>query len=412
MKKAYVNGISLSVSNGTPRNIIHFYGMSVYDQKKRWKFFLLLGAVFIGSFTLWYTKQLTDELKEGEYKKMELWAEAIRLLSVAEPETETNYMNLINMVISNNTSIPVLLTDSVGNILSHNNIKAPKANEDLFLKEVLAKMKSEGNVIVIDLGDNDKQFLYFSESILLYKLSWFPIIQLMVVSVFIMVAYMAFSGARKAEQNQVWVGMAKETAHQLGTPTSSLLAWIDLLKLKTSDLPMIEEMGKDVGRLKTIADRFSKIGARPDLEPTDLAKLVTNMLDYLKPRSSSQINFTVKNQLPHDYLVNLNPVLFEWVIENLTKNAIDAMEGRGSLTFILSVNKKYVHIDITDTGKGMPKSMFKTVFEPGFTTKKRGWGLGLTLVKRIVEKYHYGKIFVADSQLGVGTTFRVVLKIT
>ncbi|MFT3737231.1 MAG: HAMP domain-containing sensor histidine kinase [Breznakibacter sp.] len=384
--------------------------MSVYDQKRRWKFFLLLGAIFIGSFTLWYTKQLTDELKDGEHKKMELWAEAIRLLSIAEPETETSYMNLINMVISNNTSIPVVLTDSTDVILSYNNIDVPKTNEDGFMRGVLAEMKSEGNVIVIDLGGGDKQFLYFSESILLYKLSWFPIIQLMVVSVFILVAYMAFSGARKAEQDQVWVGMAKETAHQLGTPTSSLLAWIDLLKLKTPDLPMIAEMGKDVGRLKTIADRFSKIGARPDLEPTDLGQLVTNMLGYLKPRSSSQINFSVNNQLPIGCLVRLNPVLFEWVVENLSKNAIDAMEGKGNLTVGLSLNKKYVYMDITDTGKGIPKSMFKTVFEPGFTTKKRGWGLGLTLVKRIVEQYHYGKVFVADSQVGGGTTFRVLLK--
>jgi signal transduction histidine kinase len=383
--------------------------MSVYTQKKRWKFFLLLGAVLISSFTLWYTNQLTDELKKGEIQKVELWAEAIRILSVSEAGTETLYMNLVNMVISNNTSIPVILTDSTSAILSYNNIQVPRSNEDAYLNERLAQMKANGDVIDIHLGDNDMQYLYFSESILLKKLAWFPIIQLLVVSVFILVAYMAFSGARKAEQNQVWVGMAKETAHQLGTPTSSLLAWIDLLKLKTSDLPMIEEMGKDVSRLKTIADRFSKIGARPDLEPCDLYQVVSDMFGYLKLRSSSQITFVVDNQLPSNEFVHLNLVLFEWVIENLSKNAMDAMEGKGTLTVRLYSLKNHVIMDVSDTGKGMPRSLFKTVFEPGFTTKKRGWGLGLTLVKRIVEQYHHGKIVVADSQMGKGTTFRVML---
>lgn len=384
--------------------------MSVYVQKRRWKFFLLLGAVLIGTFTLWYTNQLTGELKKGEIQKMELWAEAIRILSVSEPGTETNYMNLVNMVISNNTTIPVILADSSGTVLSHNNIELPNADTDNYLAGVLNDMKSKGNIIEIDLGGSEKQFLYFDDSILLHELSWFPIIQLIIVSVFILVAYMAFSGARRAEQDQVWVGMAKETAHQLGTPTSSLLAWIDLLKLKTTDLPMIEEMGKDVSRLKTIADRFSKIGARPDLEPSDLGHLISEMIGYLKIRMSSHVSFVLDNRLPEDLWVSLNPVLFEWVVENLCKNAIDAMEGKGTLTLALSQNKKHVWLDVRDTGKGMPQKMFKTVFEPGFTTKQRGWGLGLTLVKRIVEQYHHGKVFVAESQLGKGTTFRVVLK--
>jgi signal transduction histidine kinase len=384
--------------------------MNVYSQKKRWKFFLLLGAILIGGFTLWYTNQLTNELKKGEYQKMELWAEAIRILSISESGTETHYMNLVNMVISNNTSIPVILADTTDAVLSYNNIEVPERNSDAYLHKTLLQMKAEGNIIEIQLGENEKQYLYFSESILLHKLGWFPIIQLLVVTIFILVAYMAFSGARKAEQNQVWVGMAKETAHQLGTPTSSLLAWIDLLKLKTSDLPMIEEMGKDVGRLKTIADRFSKIGARPDLEPADLAITVTTMLNYLKVRSSSQVNFIVDNQLKSDTFVKINTILFEWVIENLCKNAIDAMEGKGTITIRLTSNKKHIVMDISDTGKGMHRSMYKTIFEPGFTTKKRGWGLGLSLVKRIIEQYHYGKIFVADSQVGKGTTFRVLLK--
>lgn len=384
--------------------------MSVYSQKRRWKIFLLLGAIAIGTFTLWYTNRLTDELKDGELRKIEQWAEAIKVLSSTETGIENHSMNLVNMVISNNTTIPVILADTLNNILSYNNLEVPKANPDEYIQRQLQEMKHKQQVIVIDLGGNEKQYLYYNDSILLYRLSWFPIIQLLVVTVFIIVAYLAFSGARRAEQNQVWVGMAKETAHQLGTPTSSLLAWIDLLKLKTSEAPLIEEMSKDVSRLKMIADRFSKIGAHPDLIPTDLPSLINNTLDYLKVRSSKQVTFEMQNKLSEDTWVGINTVLFEWVIENICKNAIDAMEGKGTITISLQRQKKQIVIDITDTGKGMSRKLFKSVFEPGFTTKKRGWGLGLTLVKRIVEEYHHGKVFVAASQPGVGTTFRIMLK--
>lgn len=384
--------------------------MSVYSQKRRWKIFLLLGAIAIGTFTLWYTNRLTDELKDGELRKIEQWAEAIKVLSSTEPGIENHSMNLVNMVISNNTTIPVILADTLDNILSYNNLETPKTNPDEYIQRQLQEMKHKQQVIVIDLGGNEKQYLYYNDSILLYRLSWFPIIQLLVVTVFIIVAYLAFSGARRAEQNQVWVGMAKETAHQLGTPTSSLLAWIDLLKLKTSEAPLIEEMSKDVSRLKMIADRFSKIGAHPDLIPTDLPSLINNTLDYLKVRSSKQVTFEMQNKLSEDTWVGINTVLFEWVIENICKNAIDAMEGKGTITISLQRQKKQIVIDITDTGKGMSRKLFKSVFEPGFTTKKRGWGLGLTLVKRIVEEYHHGKVFVAASQPGVGTTFRIMLK--
>jgi len=384
--------------------------MSVYSQKRRWKIFLLIGAIAIGTFTLWYTNRLTDELKDGELRKIEQWAEAIKVLSSTETGIENHSMNLVNMVISNNTTIPVILTDTLDNILSYNNLEIPKTNPDEYIQHELQEMKQKQQVITIDLGGSEKQFLYYNDSILLYKLSWFPIIQLLVVSIFIIVAYMAFSGARRAEQNQVWVGMAKETAHQLGTPTSSLLAWIDLLKLKTTESPLIEEMSKDVSRLKMIADRFSKIGAHPDLIPTDLPALINNTLDYLKVRSSKQITFELRNKLSEDTWVGINTVLFEWVIENICKNAIDAMEGKGTITISLQRQKKMIQLDITDTGKGMSRKLFKSVFEPGFTTKKRGWGLGLTLVKRIVEEYHHGKVFVATSAPGVGTTFRIMLK--
>jgi signal transduction histidine kinase len=384
--------------------------MSVYSQKRRWKLFLLLAAIAIGTFTMWYTHHLAEELKEGERKKMELWAEAIKILSISEAGTESPSMNLVNMVISNNTTIPVILADTLDNILSFNNINTPTDKYQDFIKRHLKQMKEKKQMIIINLGDNEKQHLYYNDSILLQKLAWFPIIQMIVVAVFIIVAYMAFSGARRAEQNQVWVGMAKETAHQLGTPTSSLLAWIDLLKLKTTDTPLIEEMGKDVARLKMIADRFSKIGATPDLEPVNLPQHIQNTVDYLKLRSSKQVTFDIKNQLSDNLKVAINPVLFEWVIENICKNAIDSMGGKGSITISLTQNKKNVQVDIKDTGKGIVRKNFKTVFEPGFTTKKRGWGLGLTLVKRIIEHYHHGKVFVADSQHNEGTTFRIWLK--
>jgi signal transduction histidine kinase len=245
---------------------------------------------------------------------------------------------------------------------------------------------------------------------LLRKLSWFPVIQLIIVAIFIAIAYLAFSGTRKAEQNQVWVGMAKETAHQLGTPTSSLLAWIDLLKMRSSDPALLSEMEKDVERLKIITDRFSKIGAKPDVSEQNVSELIQKTITYLKPRSSSQITFQVNSSPTKSLFAMLNPVLFEWVIENLCKNAIDAMSGAGKINITLTENDHQIVIDVADTGKGIPRSRHRTIFEPGFTTKKRGWGLGLTLVKRIVEQTHHGRIFILDSQFNKGTTFRILLQ--
>lgn len=383
--------------------------MSLYTQKRRWKYLLLLSAILIGAFTLWYTNGFIDELKQGERKKMEIWAEAIRVLTVSNGNESNAMMNLINMVIAENKTIPVILTDTSNNVLSHNNLPASSTIDDESITAELLEMQQHGYSIVINLGDGDRQTLYYQDSILLQQLTWFPLIQLLVVSIFIIVAYLAFSGTRKAEQDQVWVGMAKETAHQLGTPTSSLLAWIDLLKMKMSDSELITEMEKDVARLRVITDRFSKIGAHTELLPVILEKEIATTLDYLKKRTSSQVSFQLNAPLDQLISAKINPVLFEWVIENLCKNAIDAMEGKGFITINIQTLKKQVWIDVKDTGKGIARTQFKTVFQPGFTTKKRGWGLGLTLVKRIVEQYHKGKIFVADSQPGSGTTFRIIL---
>ncbi|WP_111444479.1 sensor histidine kinase [Breznakibacter xylanolyticus] len=383
--------------------------MSFYSRKKRWKYFLLLTALFIGGFTLWYTNGLVEIIKQDEHRKMEIWAEAIRVLTVSDGSESAPMMNLINKVIAENRTIPVILIDHAGQVLSYNNLDAGRENDVQYLMKELEAMKHHGDHIFIDLGEGEIQYLYYRDSVLLQQLKWFPMVQMLVVAVFIIVAYMVFSGTRKAEQDQVWVGMAKETAHQLGTPTSSLLAWVDLLKMKQVEPDLVGEMAKDVERLRIITDRFSKIGTQGDMQMLVLSQTIGATLDYLKKRTSSQVHFHL-NEGDACYQAFINPVLFEWVIENLCKNALDAMGGKGDITISLSDHKQFVCIDVKDTGKGIPRHRFKTVFQPGYTTKKRGWGLGLTLVKRIVEQYHKGKIFVASSQPGEGSTFRILLR--
>lgn len=379
-----------------------------YTQKKRWKFILFGGAILIGFLSLAYTKNLTDELKEEELKKVKLWAEATRELSVDSPDASS--INLIFEVIKNNTTVPVILTDLSDTILYHRNFKISGDNVNEELQEELLEMKANNDSIEIDLGSGDKQVLYYKDSTMLRKLTWFPVVQLIVVSIFMLVAYLAISGSRRAEQNQVWVGMAKETAHQLGTPTSSLLGWIDLLKMKNAEPMLVEELQKDVDRLQTITDRFSKIGSAPELKEEPLIQVIGKIINYLKVRASSQVEITMSAESQLNVVAKINSVLFEWVIENLCKNAMDAMEGKGRIVISIRQDSDKLFIDISDTGKGIAKSKLKTVFEPGFTTKKRGWGLGLSLSKRIIEEYHNGKIFVKDSEPGVGTTFRVVLR--
>jgi len=281
-----------------------------------------------------------------------------------------------------------------------------KQKENKVLYNMLHKMKNDSSLFVIDLGNGEKQYLYYADSILIRRLSWFPIIQLLVVTVFIFVAYLAFSGARKAEQDQVWAGMAKETAHQLGTPTSSLLGWIDVLKLKMDDDELLNEMSKDINRLQTITDRFS--GSNPEMKNVNLNNVISSSIEYLKRRTSKKTEFILN--MEDDVHVRINPVLFEWTLENVCKNAIDAMNGEGKIEISVKKGKESVIVDIKDNGKGIAKSRHKTVFEPGFTTKKRGWGLGLSLTKRIIEQYHKGKIFVKESEPGKGTTFRIMLK--
>ena len=379
--------------------------MNIYSNKKRWKLFLLIGAITIGAFTLWYTQNLVEQLKEQERQRMALWAEAMREMTLTNLQTSTT--SFISDVIINNTTIPVIISEN-DTILYHRNIKVSDKRADAFLHKKMEKMKADSSFFVIDLGEGEQQYLYYGDSILIWQLGWFPIIQLLVVSVFIFIAYLAFSGARKAEQDQVWAGMAKETAHQLGTPTSSLLGWIDVLKLKLKEDDLLKEMSKDVQRLQTITDRFSKIGSKPEMKQVKLNNIIVSSIEYLKRRTSNKIEFIT--DLPETPLpANVNTVLFEWVIENICKNAIDASKGKGIIKISLIKRKDNLVIDIKDNGKGISKSRFKTVFEPGYTTKKRGWGLGLSLTKRIIEQYHGGKIFIKESELGKGTTFRMIL---
>lgn len=382
--------------------------LNIYEKKQRWKLYLFIGAVLIGLGSLTYTNRLVKQLSAEERQKIELWAEATQQLISADFENSDLSFQLL--VIQNNNSVPVIQTDSSGKISTYRNLDSTRiAKNPDYLYKQLEIMKSEHDSMVIDLGDGDKNFLYYRDSIFLRKLQYFPYVQLGVIVLFILVSYFAFSSSRKAEQNKVWVGLSKETAHQLGTPTSSLNAWVELLKLENPESATVLELEKDVTRLEKITERFSKIGSKPVLDPTRLYDVLNNSVQYLLSRSSDNIHFDLQ-MTDTEITVPLNVALFEWVIENVCKNAMDAMDGRGKVTLRIEDHTQIVYVDISDTGKGIPKSKFNTIFKPGYTTKQRGWGLGLSLSKRIVETYHEGKIFVLHSEPDKGTTFRMVLK--
>jgi len=380
--------------------------MSFYMHKRIWKLFLLIGAITIGLFTLIYTDDLTNELKEEERKSVKIWMQAIKQLTESnEGDAE---LGLTLEVISQNTTIPIVIIDAQSEIIFHRNLNVSEIEDTTLIKLELEKLKKV-DPFVIDLGDGELQYLYYDDSVLIKKLEWFPIIQLSVVALFIFIAYVAFNGARKAEQDQVWVGMSKETAHQLGTPTSSMLGWVDLLKMKEENADIAIELEKDVQRLQVITDRFSKIGSKPELIEQPLVLVVEDIVAYLKRRIATNVrlNIVVGNE-PYLF-VNVNKVLFQWVLENLCKNAVDAIKGNGQVDIILRKTKKHVEIDIKDNGKGLYRNQYKSIFKPGYTTKLRGWGLGLSLARRIVEGYHGGKLFVKESELGKGSTFRIIL---
>ena len=347
-------------------------------------------------------------MAKEERKNVELWAEATRKL--ASPDINSNQdITFLVDVLNRNTSIPIIIADSLGQILENKNISFTEENKEKILIRALKKMKEENEPIIISVSKTESQYLYYSDSVLLENLKYYPVIQFAVILLFILVAYLAFNSSRNAEQNQVWVGMSKETAHQLGTPISSLMAWVELLKMQNIDGKLIEEFEKDTQRLQKITERFSKIGSVPELIPTDVAETIRSTFEYLKTRSSGKVKFILDYDQQLKYEVPLNASLFSWVIENLCKNAIDAMNNNGTIQVSIAEKGEQIFIEVSDTGKGISKAYFKTVFQPGFTTKKRGWGLGLSLAKRIVENYHKGKIFLKQSEINKGTTFRIIL---
>ena len=382
--------------------------MSIYTKKQKWKLLLLFVAILIAAASIYTTNNLVKQLSKEERKKVELWAQGVRELTVFDNKNHND--TYILEVIKSNETVPVILTDKEGNIVSTRNLDPDRQNDPEYLARQLEKMKKENEPIEIVLLDGNKNYIYYKESILLTRLFYFPIIQFVVMVIFLLVAYLAFSTSRKAEQNQVWVGMSKETAHQLGTPTSSLLANQELLKLKNVDPEIVEEFEKDINRLEKITERFSKIGSVPKLKKQDIIPVLFNAVNYIKARSSDKINFQFNFSENDKILIPLNASLFEWVIENLCKNAIDSMEGVGTISIHTADRIQFLYIDIKDQGKGIPKSKYTTVFQPGFTTKKRGWGLGLSLSKRIIESYHSGKIFVYQSEQNKGSIIRIVLK--
>jgi signal transduction histidine kinase len=377
--------------------------MNIYKKKQLWKALLLFGAFVIAFASLVYTNTLVKRLVKEESKKVELVAEATRRLI-----SETGDITFYHDIILGNSTVPVILVDNQGNIITWRNLDSLKVeNDPQYLSKRVNKMKANIKPIEILVYEDQKQFIYFEHSILIDMLAFYPYMQLSIIGLFILISYFAFSSSRNAEQNQVWVGMSKETAHQLGTPLSSLIGWIEYLKTTKLEASIVDEISKDVSRLETITDRFSKIGSEPNFEYVSVKEIIDKVIVYLRLRISDKVEISVTGNSM--YKLKLCVPLFEWVIENMTKNATDAMEGKGIMKINILKEEDKLMIDLSDTGKGIPKQDFKKVFKPGFTSKKRGWGLGLSLVRRIVEDQHKGKIYVKSSEIGKGTVFRIEL---
>lgn len=392
------------------KKIVLFVNMTLnkYQVRSLIKLLLFISALLIVAVSLLYTDNLTKKLKEEERVKVGLWAEATRLIVTGEGEVDYTYASSVTQA---NTTIPVVVTKEDGTLIAHRNVEQSKIENPEMLQKTIAQMEKANEPIVGGLFDNQNVIIYYENSILFTKLKLYPYIQLLIIAVFLFVSYYAFSYARSSEQNQVWVGMSKETAHQLGTPISSLMAWMEIVKADDGAMSeeVIEEISNDIKRLELITERFSKIGSEPVLTQERMVDVVNDTVNYLSKRLSSHISFEVRDETT-DGKCELNVPLFVWVLENLTKNAADAMEGEGKLTYTIYENDKRLFLEVTDTGKGIPSGRFKTIFEPGFTTKKRGWGLGLSLVKRIVENYHNGQIIVKESVPNKQTTFKITLK--
>jgi signal transduction histidine kinase len=381
--------------------------VNILHVKTLLKLFLLLLVVFIGMGSLIYTETLVTKLKVEERKNVELWAEAIRLISLSDTSQNVDFPYSI---IANNSTVPVILTDEQDNIISSRNFNTKMEKDTTFMLKNLQKIKEKNRPITISLEEGHYNLIYYKDSTILTMLIYYPYTQLGIIFFFIFVSYLAFRSSRKAEQNQVWVGMSKETAHQLGTPTSSLAGWIEVLQQKYPEISITRELALDVERLEKVTERFSRIGSKPSLSSENIIEIISRTVDYLKLRTSSKVRINIDFNPLSVIKIPVNSALFEWVIENVFKNAVDSMEGSGEITFRITETEKHALIDISDTGKGIPKSAFNKIFNPGFTTKQRGWGLGLSLARRIIEEYHNGKIFVRHSEVGKGSCIRIIMR--
>ncbi|MDE6513368.1 MAG: ATP-binding protein [Muribaculaceae bacterium] len=389
---------------------------NLYDIRRRGTWAFMVATVAVVAAFLLVSDRLVKDLSAQERARMQIWADATR--EIASADSSTN-LDFLLSIIKGNSTIPVILVDDNDRILDHLNFNLPESNDtlppweltaenELFLRRHLEHLKKSENVITIVIAPGVNQHLYYEDSLLLRRLSWYPYVQLAVMAGFIFVVYYAVSATKRAEQNKVWVGLSKETAHQLGTPISSLMAWVEILPGYGVDSDVVAEMNKDVNRLNVIASRFSKIGSPPVMEPTDLNEVVEHSVDYMRTRISSGVELMLAMS-PQPMTVRLSSDLLAWVLENLIKNAVDAMEGHGSIAVTTFIEGTDAVVEVADTGKGIARKDFKTIFNPGYTTKKRGWGLGLTLAKRIVDDYHHGHIFVKSSEPNRGTTFRIQL---
>ena len=375
-----------------------------------WKTGLAIIAIAIVSGTIFYSQFLAKKNALEERMKVEEWVEAGKLL-VNDPTGMSD--KLVGIIITQNRSIPIIVTDEKDNILDHVNLDSIEIARDTnYLREKLKSFKAKNEPIEWTNPTNasEKNYYYYGNTALLNQVRYYPLVQLLIVGLFITITLIALTTSFKSTQNQVWAGMAKETAHQLGTPLSSLQGWVEMLKDAKADEMIVSEMEKDVNRLKLVSDRFGKIGSTPHLEEHDVVMQVNKMIEYIKKRAPGRILFTVEVSDNEPLIAHISPPLFDWVIENLLKNALDAMEGKGSINVSMKETATELHIDVTDTGKGISSQNVRQVFKPGFTTKKRGWGLGLSLSKRIIEQYHKGELFVKNSEPGKGTTFRIILK--
>ena len=380
--------------------------MNSYEVKKFIKIILLLLAIFIGGLTLYFSQQLAQKVAQEEKKKIATWAKAVKISG--DPEVDEANLTFYLELIQDNTTIPAIVVDEKGRITQQFiNLDKNQLKKSGYLEKKRQEFAEENEPIPIPIAEGIVYRVYYGESSVLKQLRYYPYAVLGVVALFILVSYFAFSVSRRAEENQVWVGLAKETAHQLGTPISSLMGWVDVIEMGEMPENAGDEMRKDIRRLQIITERFSKIGSEPILKKVELNQTLKQSVEYMKTRSGKGVHFDIQSTEPVFVMLNLN--LFDLVIENLTKNSIDAMEGAGNLTYKIRSKAGKISLYVMDTGKGIPRNHFKSVFKPGFTTKRRGWGLGLSLAKRIINDYHRGQIFVKESQPGVGTTMRILL---